>query len=70
MLNNIIQITLSVFIIISVLLQSSESGLGSSFGGGGGENYHTRRGLEKVLFIATIIAVILFIINSVIIVTK
>jgi preprotein translocase subunit SecG len=66
-MQNIIQITLSVFIIVSVLLQASGSGFGSTWGGGG-ETYHTKRGLEKVLFIATIVAIILFIINSALIV--
>ena len=61
---NIFQMIISIFIIVAVLLQASGSGLGSTWSGGG-ETYHTRRGLEKVLFIATIVAIALFLINSV-----
>ncbi|HEX7017412.1 MAG TPA: preprotein translocase subunit SecG [Patescibacteria group bacterium] len=65
-MNNILivaQIILSVFITTAILLQAQGSGLGSTWGGGG-ETYHTRRGLEKVLFYATIGALALFIITS------
>jgi preprotein translocase subunit SecG len=61
----IAQIILSIFITVAILLQAQGSGLGSSWGGGG-ETYHTRRGLEKVIFIATIIAVGLFIVLSIV----
>lgn len=56
------QITLSVLLIVFVLLQRSEAGLGSAFGGGdtmSSINY-TRRGFEKTLFHATIVVAILF----------
>ncbi len=56
-----IQVILSVLIIVLVLLQKSEAGLGSSFGGSGGaSSFHTKRGLERVLFYATIVVGILF----------
>jgi preprotein translocase subunit SecG len=61
----IAQIVLSIFITVAILLQAQGSGLGSTWGGGG-ETYHTRRGLEKVIFIATIIGVGLFIVLSVV----
>lgn len=49
-----------------ILLQSSsEGGLGSLGGGEGGANYHTRRGLEKILFNATIITAILFLVLAI-----
>ena len=60
----IFQSVIAVLIIISVLLQTQGGGLGSAFGGGG-DNYHTRRGLEKVLFYATIILIVLFAIVSI-----
>lgn len=60
----IIQIILTVGITVAVLLQASGSGLGSTWSGGG-ETYHTRRGIEKVLFYATIGLIVLFAINSV-----
>lgn len=57
------QIVLAVLITISVLLQAQGTGLGSTWGGGG-ETYHTRRGLEKVVFYFTIGAIALFILTS------
>lgn len=56
-----IQIVLSVVMVVLILLQSSEGGLGGAFGGdSGGGSYHTKRGLERTLFIATIIVGVLF----------
>ncbi|MDA1079404.1 MAG: preprotein translocase subunit SecG [bacterium] len=58
-----LQIVVSVFLIAAILLQSQGSGLGATWGGGG-ETYHTRRGLEKVLFYLTIAGVVLFIVAA------
>lgn len=60
----IVQILVSVFLIVSILLQQRGSGLGSAFGGGGGGGgfYASRRGFEKKLFWATTIFCALFII--------
>ena len=58
------QIILSVLLVAAILLQSQGSGLGSSWGGGG-ETYHTKRGLEKVIFYFTIVGTILFALLSV-----
>ncbi|MFZ5376800.1 MAG: preprotein translocase subunit SecG [Patescibacteria group bacterium] len=55
----ILQIVLAVMITAAVLLQAQGSGLGATWSGGG-ETYHTRRGLEKVIFYFTIIAILLF----------
>lgn len=60
-----------VFLLVSaILLQPGESG--GMFSGGalmsGGENYHTRRGLEKVLFYASFVLLALFAVLSIIIV--
>lgn len=55
----IAQIILAVFITGAILLQAQGTGLGSTWGGGG-ETYHSRRGLEKVLFYATIVTIVLF----------
>lgn len=60
----IIQSILSVLIVVSILLQSQGSGLGSAWGGGG-ETYHTKRGIEKVLFNLTIVFVVLFAVTSI-----
>lgn len=60
----ITQTILSVLLVSFILLQAQGSGLGSSWSGGG-ETYHTRRGVEKVVFIATIVSTALFIANSI-----
>lgn len=43
-----------------ILLQQQGSGLSGAFGGGESEFYHTKRGAEKFLFIATIVLAVLF----------
>ena len=62
----VIQIILSILLILGVLLQQSEAGLGGTFGGGDGfsSGHHTKRGAEKVLFIATIVIAVLFAVTS------
>ncbi len=55
----IAQIVASVIITASILLQAQGTGLGSTWGGGG-ETYHTRRGIEKVLFYFTIVSIAIF----------
>jgi preprotein translocase subunit SecG len=55
----IAQIVVSVLLTAAVLLQAQGSGLGTSWGGGG-ETYHTKRGVEKVVFILTIIGIVVF----------
>lgn len=61
-----IQIGLSVLLVLAVVLQQSEAGLGGAFGGSrfGGVHY-TRRGAEKILFKATIILGTLFVLASI-----
>lgn len=59
----ILQSTLSILLIIAILLQAQGSGLGTTWGGGG-ETYHTKRGLEKALFYFTIVGIGLFILLS------
>ncbi len=55
------QIILSVILVIAILLQQSSAGIGGALGGGeGGSFHHTRRGLEKFLFILSIVCGILF----------
>ena len=60
-----LQIVLAVVITAIILLQRNESGLGSAFGGGD-QTSHTKRGLEKGLFLTTVILAGLFIISSII----
>lgn len=56
---SIIQIIVSLLLIIAILLQERSSGLSGVFGGDS-EFYHTRRGLEKIVFWSTIVLVIAF----------
>ena len=58
----IIQIILAVLLVILILLQERSAGLSGIMGGGdGGSFYQTRRGLEKVIFISTIVLAVLFV---------
>jgi len=56
---NIIQVILSVLLILVILLQQKGSGLGGVFGGSGNV-YSTKRGVDKILFYATIVIAIIF----------
>jgi protein translocase SecG subunit len=61
----VIQIIVGILLIILILLQQRGEGMGI-LGGVSSQFYGTRRGLEKTIFISTIILSILFIILSVI----
>lgn len=58
-----IHIIISIGLISLILLQSSQGGLGSAFGGG--ETYRTKRGAERIIFVGTIIFAALFLITSI-----
>ena len=60
----IIQIVISISLSTLILLQAKGVGLGRAWGGGG-EFYKSRRGVEKVIFRATIIILVLFLVSSV-----
>ena len=60
MLLDIIQIIISGSLIAAILLQKQGNGLGSAFGGEG-NIFMTKRGIEKKLFISTIILSCIFI---------
>ena len=61
-----VQIVLSVLLMGGILLQQSEAGLGSGFGGGDGfsSGHHTKRGAEKAIFVATIVVAIIFAVTA------
>lgn len=62
---NILQIVISVILIAVILLQVKGSGFGAALGGmSGGSVYRTKRGLERTLFQATILLVVVFIFVS------
>ena len=57
----IIQIIISILIVVLILLQERSSGLSGLFGGEGNTGfYQARRGLEKVIFISTIVLAVVF----------
>ena len=56
---SVIQIIISALLVGAILLQQRGTGLSATFGGEG-NIYRTKRGLEKVLFIATIALAVLF----------
>lgn len=60
----IAQAIVALVLIILILLQQRGTALGSIFGGGG-ESFTIRRGLEKKIFLATIVLGFLFVALSV-----
>lgn len=61
----IAQIIISILLIGAILLQQKGSGLGSTFGGEGGNLYSTKRGVEKIFFYATIVLAAIFLVIAV-----
>lgn len=63
---NVVQIILSVAVIVFILLQVRGAGLGSAFGGSSaGSVFKTRRGVERLIFNATIVFIVLFALLSI-----
>jgi len=62
---NIFQIFLGVILITTILIQAKGTGLGSAWGGAG-EFYRSKRGVEKFLFITTIVFAFLFLLTGII----
>lgn len=56
---NILQIIIAVLLIAAILLQAKGTGLSGIFGGEG-NIFRTKRGMEKILFNATIVLAVLF----------
>jgi len=55
------EVGVAILLIAAILLQQRGSGLSAAFGGEGNV-YHTKRGLEKIVFISTIVLGALFLI--------
>jgi preprotein translocase subunit SecG len=57
---NLAQIVLGAALIVAIVLQSKEAGLGGFMGGEAGGVFRARRGVEKTLFQITIVLSVLF----------
>jgi len=55
-----VHVTLSILLMAAILLQRNEASLGAAFGGDSSGPSFQKRGIEKTLFIATIIIAALF----------
>ncbi|OGD73273.1 preprotein translocase subunit SecG [Candidatus Collierbacteria bacterium RIFOXYB2_FULL_46_14] len=60
----IIQIIVSLILIVLVTLQSKDSSLGAGFSSATQSGFHTKRGPEKIIYLATIIFSVIFLILS------
>lgn len=60
---NLVQSLLAILLVVLVLIQNRGGGLGSSWGGIS-QMYTTRRGVDKLLFRATILTSVLFVVVS------
>ena len=58
-----LQVGIAVLLTAAILLQQKGSGLSATFGGEGNV-YRTKRGLEKILFVSTIVLAVLFLLSS------
>ncbi len=59
----VVHIIICLLLTVLIVLQSEGSGLSSAITGGGG-SYHSKRGMEKILFGLTISLSALFLITS------
>ena len=62
-----IQVVLSILLIGLVMIQQGEGSLGAAFGGGStAGSFRTKRGAEKIIFNATIVIAILFVLSAIV----
>ena len=61
---NILQIIIAIVLTVVILMQNRGAGMSGVFGGGGSNVYMTKRGLEKKLYVATIVLSIAFFVIS------
>lgn len=59
---NVLTVIFGILTIISVLVQNRGQSLGASFGGDSGF-YRSKRGAEKVLYNATIVFAVIFVLS-------
>jgi protein translocase SecG subunit len=55
-----LEIVVAILLVLTILLQQRSTTLGGAFGGESAV-YHTRRGIEKILFWSTIILGLIFV---------
>ena len=65
MILTLFQLIIAIALIAVILLQAKGTGLGSAFGGSG-QMYHSKRGVEKVIFSLTITLACIFVILSIV----
>ncbi|MCJ7804367.1 preprotein translocase subunit SecG [Patescibacteria group bacterium] len=61
----LIQIFIAILLITAVLIQARGAGLGEAWGGSS-EFFTSRRGMEKIIFLATIVLAALFLLSSIV----
>lgn len=59
----VVQLSSSLLLIVAILFQQRGTGLGAAFGGEGNV-YRTKRGIEKKLFVSTIVLAVIFLLSS------
>lgn len=58
------QVIISIVLSLLILMQNKDGGLAAVMGGGGGGFQSTKRGAEKVIYNATVLFAILFLLNA------
>jgi preprotein translocase subunit SecG len=61
----IFSLIVSILLMLAILVQNRGAGLSAALGGGGDTITTTKRGAEKVLYNATIVLAILFVLTSI-----
>ena len=62
---NIAQIIISLLLVIAILMQQRGTG-SSAIMGGSSASYYTKRGFEKILYVASIVLAVLFLAAAII----
>lgn len=60
----VLQIIIGLLLVVTIILQSRGTSTGMAFGGGT-ESYRSKRGMEKILFYATIVLAAIFALVSI-----
>lgn len=61
----VIQIILAVILVVLISLQATDAGLGRTWGGSN-IRYSSKKGIEKSVFVATIVVSVLFVLTAII----